>query len=106
MPLFMHQWVYKDTQVKSMVTQSSDRDRENVVRIATEAFDGTLHNFYFTFGDYDGMSISEFQDNETALACLMSIIGQGRLKSVKTTVLFTNEEAQAAMKRARTILKR
>jgi|SRR5271166_1625925 len=105
MPLYMHQWVYKDEQIKRMITQPQDRDRENIVRIATKAFDGKLLNFYFTFGEFDGMSISEFKDNETALACLMSIIGQGRLQSIKTTVLFENESAQEAMRKAHKIVK-
>lgn len=102
MALYMHQWVYKDTQVKKMVLEP--QDRAHIVRVATEAFGGTLHSFFFSFGEFDGMSISEFEDNETALACLMSIFGEGRLQSVKTTVLLTSEAAQSAMRKANAIL--
>lgn len=103
MPLYMHQWVYKDAQVKRLVLEP--QDRANVVRLATQAFGGTLHQFFFTFGEFDGMSISEFTDNETALACVMSIVGEGGLQSVKTTVLFSSEAAQNAMQKANAILK-
>ena len=103
MPLYMHQWVYKDAQVKRMVLEP--QDRSNIVGLATKAFGGTLHHFFFTFGEFDGMSISEFADNETALACVMSIVGEGGLQSVKTTVLVTSETAQNAMQKANAIVK-
>lgn len=102
MPFFMHQWVYKDKEVHAMV--SSPQDRSEVVRLATEAFGGTLHQFFFSFGEYDGVAISEFPDNETATACLMSIIGQGGLKDIVTTVLMTPEESESAMTRAHDVL--
>jgi uncharacterized protein with GYD domain len=99
----MHQWVYKDTEVRKMVLEP--QDRSNIVRVATEAFGGTLHHFFFSFGEFDGMSISEFKDNETALSCLMSIFGEGRIQSVKTTILFTSQSAKSAMQRANAILR-
>jgi uncharacterized protein with GYD domain len=99
MPFYMHQWTYKDKQVRALVTHS--QDREEILRVATEAFGGKLHNFFFCFGDYDGMCITEFPDSKTALASLMSIFGMGSLSALKTTVLFTHEEAKAAMTMAR-----
>ena len=95
MPFFMHQWTYKDAQVKAMVQRP--QDRAETVRDAVEVFGGKLHSFFFCFGDYDGMCITEFPDNKTALASLMSIIGPGGLSALRTTVLVTQEEAKAAM---------
>jgi hypothetical protein len=43
------------------------------------------------------MCISEFPDNRTAMACVLSIVGQGGLVSLKTTALITNQEAHAAI---------
>ena len=102
MPYYLHQWNYKDAQVHKMVTEP--QDRAEIVRVATEAFGGTLHQFFFCLGEHDGVSISEFPDNETALACLMSIFAEGRLQSIKTTVLFTSEQSQLAMQKARDVI--
>jgi uncharacterized protein with GYD domain len=102
MPFFMHQWRYKDQQVRALVKYP--QDREETLRVATEAFGGKLHNFFFCFGDYDGICITEFPDSKTALASLFSIFGTGSLSALKTTVLFTQEEAKAAMTMAREAL--
>ena len=92
MPHYLHQWAYKDREVRAMVTQP--QDREEVVRVAVEAFGGKLHGFYFCFGDYDGACIAEFPNNETAMACLMSIFGEGGLLTLRTTPLMTPRELQ------------
>src|SRR5262245_26986901 len=102
MPYYMHQWVYKDAEIRAMV--KAPRDRAEVVRIATTAFGGVLHAFFFTFGDYDGICITEFPDKETAMACVMSVLGQGGLVRVRTTALLTPEEGQEAMERAHAVL--
>ena len=102
MAFFMHQWNYKDNEIHAMV--SSPQNRSEVVRLATEAFGGTLHHFFFAFGEYDGVAITEFPDNATATACLMSIVGQGGLVDVVTTVLMTMEEGETAMAKAHEVL--
>jgi uncharacterized protein with GYD domain len=102
MPYYLHQWTYKDEQIRAMITKP--QNRADVVRVATEAYGGKLHHFFFSFGEYDGVSISEFPDNVTAMACLMSIFGEGRLASIKTTALLTAEESQEAMRRALAML--
>ena len=102
MPHYLHQWLYKDREVRAMATKP--QDREEVVRVAVEAFDGKLHGLYFCFGEYDGLCVTEFPDNETALACLMSIVGHGALVTLKTTPLMTPEEGRGAMERAREVV--
>ncbi len=102
MAFFMHQWNYKDNEIHAMV--SNPQNRSEVVRLATEAFGGTLHQFFFSFGQFDGVAITEFPDNQTATACLMSIMGQGGLVDVTTTVLMTTEESQGAMTKAHNVL--
>jgi uncharacterized protein with GYD domain len=95
MAFYLHQWSYKDLQTKKMVIEK--QDRSEVVRMATAAFGGTLHHFFYCFGQYDGLAITEFPDNEHALACLMTIFGQGRLNYIHTTPLFTAEQGLGAM---------
>jgi uncharacterized protein with GYD domain len=102
MPFFLHQWNYKDQQVRKMLVETEDR--KEVVRMATEAFDGRLHHFFYCFGEYDGMAISEYPSHEAALASMMSIFGQGRISDVRTTVLFTPEEGMRAIRHAHEIV--
>jgi len=101
MPFFMHQWCYKDQQLKRLVMEGEDRSE--VVRIAIEAFGGKLHTFYYCFGRYDGVAISSFPDDKTALACLMTIFGEGRNQLVHTTVLVEPEIGYGAMKKAKEV---
>lgn len=91
MTLYMHQWQYKDKHVRDMVDKVADIDRAHVVRTAIEASHGRLVAFYFAFGDYDGVSISEFADEANALACAMLLVGQGRIQSLHTTMLFDSK---------------
>jgi uncharacterized protein with GYD domain len=101
MPFYLHQWRYKDPAVRAMVT--NPQNREEVVTVAAKAFNGRLHGFFFCFGDYDGVCISEFPDNQTAMACVMSIVGQGGLVTLRTTALITQEEARGAMNHAKDV---
>jgi uncharacterized protein with GYD domain len=102
MPFYLHQWNYKDPQVKTMV--AGTEDRAEVVRLATEAFGGKLHSFFYCFGEYDGVAISEYPDQVTELASLMSIFGEGRTIGIHTTVLFPPEETMRAIKLAHEIV--
>ena len=102
MPFYMHQWRYKDPQVRAMITHP--QNREEIVRVATEAFGGKLHSFFLCFGEYDGICISEFPDQKTTLACMMSVLGQGGLIDMTTTPLLTMEESKEAMLLAQTVV--
>ena len=95
MPFYLHQWSCKDPSIRGMVTKPQNRDE--IVALAVEAFGGHLHGFYFCFGDYDALCITEFPDNRTAMACVMSVVGQGGLVCLKTTPLVTQQEAREAM---------
>jgi uncharacterized protein with GYD domain len=102
MPYFMHQWSYKDEQIRKTILENSDRSE--VVRVAIEAFGGTLHSFFYCFGKYDGIAISEFKDDETAFAALLAVVGQGRVRNVQTTLLFSPEEGLRAMRHAADVI--
>jgi uncharacterized protein with GYD domain len=91
----MHQWTYKDQQIRSLLLES--KDRSEVVRVAIEAFDGKLHAFYYCLGQYDGVAISEFPNSETALAAVLAISGMGRVSAMQTTALLSVDEGLNAM---------
>jgi uncharacterized protein with GYD domain len=99
MAFFMLQWTYKDSQIKAMVDAPHDRSAE--LRKVVEGFGGRLHQFFFAFGEYDGVAIVEFPDNESCVAAVLTIAGAGPNSSFKTTVLVPTGEAENAMRRAR-----
>lgn len=102
MPFFMHQWKYKDPELRAML--ENEQNREHVVGRAVEAFGGKLHHFFFCFGAYDGVAISEFPDSQAALACVMSIHSHGGLVRCDTTPLFNVQEGMGAMTHASSVM--
>ena len=98
MSFYLFQWQYKDPAIKAMVETPQDRPTE--LRKAVEAFHGRVHQFFFAFGEYDGISIVEFPNNESCAACAVTLVGAGGPATLRTTVLLTANEGQAAMLRA------
>ena len=47
-----------------------------------EAFHGHMHQFFFAFGEYDGISIVEFPNNESTLAASKRAAGVGLMRSL------------------------
>ena len=73
------------------------QDRSAVVAKQMEANGGKLLGYYFCFGDYDAVVISEAQDDRAMLAAMASVVSAGHVKNTKTTKLFTCQEAMGAM---------
>jgi len=101
MVYYLFQWKYKDQAIKAMVEVPQDRPTE--LRKAVEAFNGRVHQFFYAFGDYDGIGIVEFPDNEKCAACALTLTGAGANAILRTTVLLTADEGRAAMVQARTV---
>ena len=77
---------------------------ESVGRAACEAVGGKLIGGWYTFGGHDALFIAEMPDNESASALSLAVAAGGAVKSFKTTVLMTGEQAVAAMKKAPAIM--
>lgn len=102
MPYYMHQWRYKDEQIRTILLE--DKDRAEVVRVSIEAFGGTLEAFYYCFGDFDGVAISRFENAESAFASLLAVAGGGKISAMKTTTLFAPDEGLRAIRVARKLI--
>ena len=61
---------------------------------------GKLLHFYYSFGDQDGIAITEAPDDTTTAAIVLAVIAPGHLKGTKTTQLLTVEQAVEAMGKA------
>ena len=60
---------------------------------------GTLEAFYFAFGDIDAYVIVDVPDTEVATAVALAVNASGGA-TVKTVVLLTPEEVDAAAQRS------
>jgi uncharacterized protein with GYD domain len=98
MAYFLFQWKYKDPSIKAMTEKPQDRARE--LRKAVEGLGGKLHQFFFAFGEYDGIAIAEFPDNESCAACSLLLSGAGANVTLSTTVLLSADEGYRAMNKA------
>jgi uncharacterized protein with GYD domain len=78
------------------------QDRSEAARAAVESYGGKLHHFFFAFGEFDGVAISEFPDTESATAAALTIGTGGAASATKTTVLISTEEAVRAMEKVGT----
>ena len=78
-------------------------DRRDAARQYIEAVGGTLHGFWYAFGEYDAYNLWEAPDNVSMAAVAMAISGGGALSKYETTVLLTVEDTMDAMQRARDI---
>jgi uncharacterized protein with GYD domain len=102
MPHYLLQWTYKDPQVRALVETPHDRAAELVK--ALQAFGGRLHDFYYSIGEFDGLAIVEFPDNESCDACLLVLTGAGANARLKATLLITRDEGERAMVRAGSVI--
>ena len=67
-------------------------DRVAAARQAMQAAGGKLLSYHLTLGQYDGVVISEFPDDESATSLVLAIAAQGNIRTT-TLKAFTEEEA-------------
>jgi uncharacterized protein with GYD domain len=96
---FLLQWTYTNPAVQAMLDKPQDRPGE--LRKVVEAFGGKVHQFFFAFGEHDGLAIVEFPDNESCAACSLTLTGAGANHALTTTVLLSPEEGYRAMEKVR-----
>ena len=92
MPFYLYQWAYKDPAIQAMLETPQDRPAE--LRKAVQAFGGSLRQFFFAFGEHDGIAIVEFPDNESCAACCLTLTGAGANTALRTTVLLAASEGR------------
>ena len=98
MPKFLIEASYTLDGVKGLQSAGGSSRREAVAQVA-ESVGGQLEAFYFAFGDRDAYVIVDLPDNESAAAVALTVNAAGGA-TVKTVVLLTPEEVDAAAKRS------
>lgn len=87
--------------VKGLVDTPQNR-RTAVGKVITAA-GGTLDDFHFCLGDYDGVALASFPSDVDGAAALLAIASSGSVTALKTTVLMSAEDGGRAMEKARSL---
>src|SRR5215207_4434265 len=78
-------------------------DRRDAARAYIEQVGGSLHGFWYGFGEYDAYAIYEAPDNVSMSGVVLAIAAGGALARTETTVLMTVEETLEALAKAKGI---
>ena len=98
MPKYLFEASYTVDGVKG-VQRAGGTSRREAVGAVAESLGGRLESFYFAFGERDVYTVVDLPDNESATAVALTVNASGAVR-VKTTVLLTPEEVDAAAKRS------
>ena len=98
MPKYMIHASYTAEGVKGVQSKGGSSRRDAIAEML-EGLGGSLECLYFSFGDADVVVIADLPDNEAATAVALTVNAAGGA-TVKTVVLLTPEEVDAAAKRS------
>src|SRR4051812_18485642 len=98
MPKFLFEAAYTLDGIKGIQRAGGSSRRDAIAQVA-EAVGGRLESLYFAFGERDVYVILDLPDNETAAAVALTVNASGAT-TVRTVVLLTPEEVDAAAKRS------
>lgn len=97
MPKYMVHANYVGEGIKGLMKDGGSGRRAAVAKLL-ESVGGKLESIYYAFGDADVFVIADLPDNEAAMAISLITNASGAV-AVRTTVLMTTEEVDAAVKR-------
>jgi uncharacterized protein with GYD domain len=98
MPKYLFQASYSPQGIAGIRAEGGSSRRDTVGATA-QGLGGTMESFYFAFGDADVFTVVDLPDNEAATAIALTVNASGAVQ-VKTSVLLTPEEVDAAAKRS------
>jgi uncharacterized protein with GYD domain len=98
MPKFLFEASYTVDGVKGVQSAGGTSRRDAIAQVA-ESVGGHLESFHFAFGDRDAYVIVDLPDHESAAAVALTVNAAGGA-SVRTVVLLTPDEVDAAAKRS------
>jgi uncharacterized protein with GYD domain len=98
MPKYLIEASYTLDGVKG-VQSAGGTSRRDAVSQLVESVGGKMESFYFAFGDADVYVVADLPDNESATALALTVNAAGGA-AVKTVVLLTPEEVDAAAQRS------
>lgn len=94
MPIYITQGRYTRDAVKGMIVKPEDR--ADAVSRAVAKAGGRLLGYFFTFGEYDFLSVVEMPSDVQMAAVLLAAASGGGVTDLRTTVAMTSVEAKGA----------
>lgn len=101
MPMYLTRFTYTPETWARMI--QNPEDRRDAARAYIESVGGTLHGFWYSFGENDGWNLWEAPDNVSMASVVLAIGAGGALGSCETTVLLSVEELLQALGKAQSV---
>jgi uncharacterized protein with GYD domain len=98
MPMFLGRFSYSSESIKALV--DNPVDRTDTISATAESVGGSLHGFWYAFGEWDGYFLFEAPDQATAVAFSATVGGTGALTRIETIPLMSIEEGVEAFRKA------
>jgi uncharacterized protein with GYD domain len=98
MSLYLSRFSYTPETWARMI--GNPEDRRGAASAYIESVGGTLHGFWYAFGEHDGYTLWEAPDDVSMAAVALAIGSGGALSSIETTVLLTVEDTIEALRKA------
>jgi uncharacterized protein with GYD domain len=96
MPKYLMQVNYVGDGLKGLLKDGGSK-RRAVVEKLFKSLGASLEAYHYAFGDTDLYIIADFPNHAAVTACVLTVTATGTV-TVKTTVLLTPEEVDAAAK--------
>ena len=94
MPKYLYQASYTKEGLQGLMKDGGSKRRAAIEKLA-ESVGGKLEALYYAFGDSDVYVIMDLPDNVSAAAAALIVGASGSVR-IKTTVLLTVEDVDAA----------
>lgn len=101
MPMYLTRFSYTPATWAKLIQNPEDRRAAATQYI--EAVGGTLHGFWYAFGEHDAYAVYEAPNNVAIAAMALAIGSGGALSAYQTIVLLTVDETLAALRQAGSI---
>jgi len=98
MPKYLVEGSYTPEGLKGVRSAGGSARRDAIAQLA-DSVGGRLEGFYFAFGGNDVHTVLDLPDNEAATAIALAVNASGAVR-IRTTVLLTPEEVDAAVQRS------
>ena len=98
MPMYLVRLKQAPETFRRMIAKPEDR-REAANALA-RSVGGSMHGYWYAFGEHDVIALAELPDNVAAASLVSTLAASGAWSGGETTVLLTVEEMLEAYKRA------
>ena len=101
MPKYVALFKLTSDSVAGMIKKPSDRKK--AVAAAAKSAGGKLLDYYWMFGQYDGLAIFEVPDSATMASIALAVTSTGALKHVETHELIEADNLVEILRKAQTL---